>query len=203
MSAVLAAVLAIAPQTVKYVNLDDFTTGEFSVTLVGGQQDDREFSGLDRAHCAFGQRRTRVDISSNPNQATLVFSIGNHEQRFESDKQVAWRYWLRYGYAEPMDIDLSAVQSFFFDSQSYPDLIEMYVRDKWGKGSYNGGWLLHPKGVYYRRSAFSQAVDWKHIVVLEYQQSFASFPNPLYYTVSRFYASVVPGAIAPGTKLGQ
>ncbi|MBS1716078.1 MAG: hypothetical protein JST30_17255 [Armatimonadetes bacterium] len=202
MTAVLAAAIAFAPQTVKYVNLDDFTTGEFSVTLVGGQQDDREFAGLDRAHCAFGQRRTFLDISSNPNHATLVFAVGNHEQRFDSDKQVAWHYWLRYGDVESMDIDLSNIQRFYFDCEKYPDITEMYVRDKSGKDAGNGGWLLQPHGVYFNRSAFAGSVDWKHIVFLQYQQSFSSFPNPLFYTVTRFYATVTPGVSPPASRIG-
>jgi len=203
MSAVLAAALVLAPQNapgVKYWTLDDFTVGEYQITLVGGQTDNHGFSGLDKRHCVFGQRRTYVDINSNPNHTTLTLSVGNHEQRFDSPKQVAWEFWLQYGYDGPMSVDLSSVDRFIFDCDQIPDVPVLTVRDATGKSGGNGGPLLMPGGIYFRKQAFTGSVDWKHIVFMEYKQDFANMPNPLHYSVSHFYARLKPGAVLPAIR---
>ncbi|MBS1716082.1 MAG: hypothetical protein JST30_17275 [Armatimonadetes bacterium] len=204
MSAVLAAALVLSPQAVpglKEWTLDDFTVGPYTITLAGGGTDNHGFSGLDRRHCVFGQRRTYVDINSNPNHTTLTLSVGNHEQRFDSPRQVAWGYDLQYGYDGPMSIDLSSVDRFLFDCDQIPDTPIINVRDAQGKSGGNGGWLLMPGGIYFRRQAFTGNVDWKHIVFLQYKQDFSSFPNPLSYSVTKFYARLQPGAIPPAARV--
>ncbi len=199
----LVALVLLAPQNqpgVKYWTLDDFLVGAYTVVLTGGGTDNHGFSGLDKRHCVFGQRRTLVDINSNPNHTTLTLSVGNHEQRFDSPKQIAWEYWLQYGYDGPMSVDLSCVDRFMFDCQNIPDIPVLTVQDAQGKSGGNGGALGHSKGIYFNKSAFTGNVDWKHIVFLEYKQDFHSFPNPLTYSVSRFYARLRPGDLPPAIR---
>lgn len=202
MTTLLAAALLVPQASVKYWTLDDFTVAPFSVTLVGGQQDDRSYLNLPLTHCAFGQRRTRIDLVSNPLQATVVYSIGDHMQTVTATNEaVSWNQWLMFGDSGTMDIDLSSVDRFFLDCDQFPDLAQIYVRDKWGKDAANGGWLLKPGGFYFQKVAFAGSVDWKHIVYLQYNQRFLPSPNPQSYTVTRFYASLKPGSSPPASKV--
>ena len=100
-----------------------------------------------------------------------------------------------------MDMDLTCVDHFVVDCDQIPDIARIYARDIWGKGGANGGWLLTPGGIYFRRSAFTGGLDWRHIVLLIYQQDFATLPNPLSYSVSRFYAKLLPGAGPPAARV--
>ena len=182
--------------------LDDFTAGPWSWTLQFGQSKGKQWFGLDKRHCYFGERLTFTDIVSNPNQTTLTVSIGNHAQRLESPLPVAYSHYVEYGTGGTVLVDLSAVDRFMLDMYaeggSYlPDTMALSVTDTSNKSG-TISWNIRPGGVYFRKSNFPANIDWKHIRYLKLQQDFDSLPNPTIYCATNFYATLKPGAVAPG-----
>lgn len=200
---VLAAVLAFSPP-VKYLNLDDFTVGAYTKTLVINQSDYHVVLGLDKAHCLFGERQTQLAINSNPNDTSITLAVGNGQQQLSSPDQIAWEYSLEYGGDGFVDLNLFNVDKFFVDFNgnlglSIPDLMTLEVRDQHAVGG-TVSWGIREGGVYFRRSAFQESIDWHHIVYFRLKQNFTHIPNPTLYSVTAFYASTTPG-LSPGEKL--
>jgi len=204
MSAVLAAAIALAPQNapgVKYWTLDDFSVGPYSKTLTIGQ-DYKVVLNLDRRHCIFGQRRTHMDVGFSQT-VPLTLTVGSGEQRLSSPEPMTWKFYVEYGGDGRFELDLSTLDRFLVDYYSVPagngaDTWILYVMDKFGQGSSNGSWHIRPGGIYYRKSEFSGAVDWNHIVYFQFRQDFSLWPNPTMYSVTRLYATTKPGATPPG-----
>lgn len=192
--ALAAIALTPAQQTVKTLTIDDYTVGAYTKTLYFGQSDLHVVTGLDKRHCLFGDRQTYVDITANPNQTTLSFSLGGHSQAFTSPMQVDWQYTAAYGYYTSGTVDLSGVDKFIADANKVPDLVSVLVNDVHGVTGSTGNWLLRGGGYYFRKTDFSQfsIVDWKHIKSIEFRQNFPNLPNPLNYSVTRFYVSLAP-----------
>ena len=191
-------------QPYKYITVDDFTAGPWEWTLFFGQSKSNNWFGLDQRHCIFGERQVFIDINSNPNNTSLTFSLGNHEQKFTSPLPVMWHYYLEFGNNGTADVDFSGVDQFLLDfytipSGTGPDSMTLTVHDSaFHYGTI--GWNIRPGGVYFKKSNFQQGIDWKHITYMKLLQDFPALPNPTTYSVTNFYARTKPGLIGPGSS---
>ncbi|MBS1713021.1 MAG: hypothetical protein JST30_01655 [Armatimonadetes bacterium] len=204
MSAVLAAAIVLAPQGapgVKYWTLDDFTVGAYTKTLTMGS-DYKAIFGLDKRHCIFGQRRTKMQVNGNDG-VPLTLNVGNGEQKLSSPAPTVWNFNIEYGGDGSFEMDLSTVDRFLVDYYTVPankiaDTWILYVMDKNGQGASNGSFHGgNPKGILFRKSEFSGTADWRHVVYFRFRQDFFQWPNPTTYSVTRLHATILPGATPP------
>ncbi|MBS1716080.1 MAG: hypothetical protein JST30_17265 [Armatimonadetes bacterium] len=197
----LVALAVLAPQNqpgIKYWTLDDFVAGPYSTVMQGTSDIYAKVFNLDRAHCAFGERGISVDITSNPKHTTLSVDVGAGRKSLIAGDQLTYLHAVDYGASGTLDMDFSLVDRFYFECYVIPDQSNIYVEDKSFHGG-SAGWLLHPKGIYFRKQDFPTGIDWKHISYLRFRQWFNQLPNPLDFTSTLFYATMKPGAVPPAS----
>lgn len=184
--------------------IDDFTQGPWTTTLSLQHSFSHEWLNLDKRHCLFGYRRALVQIVSNPNQTTLTYSMGNHEQKLSSPVPIAWMNTLTFeNISQP--IDLQAVDRFMLDFYSeggspIPDVMTLKVRDSWFRSD-AVSFFGRIGGVYFDKKKFNPNIDWAHINLLELRQNFESLPNPTLYSATNFYATLKPGVAPPASRI--
>jgi hypothetical protein len=189
----LLAFAAGGPAAQAFVLIDDFTQGGIEVQLRNTERFTHEDFNLDRSHAAFGYRSYGTGINSNPNGATLTVSLGNGRHRHSSDLPVTWDSNMIFGDGASVEVDFSDETEFRVDltteepSGAFADDWTLIVRDAHGVDAGNGGWLLRPEGIYFRKQAFTRQIDWSRVTLIQFTQDWNNPPNPLAYQVTRFY----------------
>lgn len=204
MIAAISVLLLSIAESVKYIDIDRFDTPPYQLMLAKRQSGGHEWFGLPRSGCLFPRRAVNAHVGPYGDGSTLTLTIGNHEQKISTNGQLAWTYSLQENTDGNLSIDFSAVDNFLVDMYaiggSYlPDAMTLSVHDNSFHGG-TAGWNGRIGGVLFRKSSFPQGIDWRHITSVTLRQDFDSLPNPITYSVTRFYASLKPEVLPPAPR---
>lgn len=200
-----ASTATLAAVSNAFVMIDDFTVGAFEGTQFGNGTIQREQTGLDKNHVAFGDRFTVLEIGSNRPQDAVTLRLGNGEAKVTSvDDSIATTFRVEYGFSDAAVLDLSRESEIWVDlytqdpANRIADFHDVYVRDTHGISDITTSWSQRQGGIRFKKTSFDPRIDWAHIDTLIYRvrYSFISGPHPLGFSTQRVYAVPEPTSIA-------
>jgi len=195
--------LAVASPSHAYVLIDDFTGGDYTTTVTHGA-DFHFVDGLDKAHTAWGNRQTMLDVVANPRDTPITLSVGGGQMTTTippGTGGMSTRLRLDWGLGnQPLDIDLSNETEIWVDLKvenpdgRFASIWSVRAINADGTSGSNGGWLWRPEGIRFKLSGFTGHVDWSAVRYLSFTTDFDPPRYPERYTVTRIYAVPEPHA---------
>ncbi|MBS1716039.1 MAG: hypothetical protein JST30_17060 [Armatimonadetes bacterium] len=199
----LVAVLCVVAvsESDAFIMIDDLTGGDYTTTITHGV-DFHFVDGLDKAHTAWGNRQTMLDVVANPRDTPITLSVGGGQMKTTippGTGGMSTRLRLDWGLGNhPLDMDFSKETEIWVDLKvenpdgRFASIWSVRAINADGTSGSNGGWLWRPGGIRFKLSGFTGHLDWSAVRYLSFTTDFDPPGYPESYKVTRIYAVPEP-----------